>query len=304
MKFRTWLCAILALCLFATLTAAAEDEPLYIENEWDYVDGSMDVSGGIPEDATGGLARVREAGVLRVATEPYFAPQEFIDPSLEGQAQYVGADIELAKLIARRMGVELEIVPMDFADVLDAVAEGDCDLAISGLAYTPGRAALVELSKGYHYAGDDTGTGLMIREADADKIVDVKSLATRDLVAQSGSLQESLMAGNVEFYRQFLRVSSTQAVFDAVRSGRADAAAVDVENARVYIRNNPDCGLTLVEGVTFEQALQYAGDRVAAKKGELQMMYFVNGVIDEVLADGRYEDWFGEFEAYAARLGV
>ena len=303
MRFRIVTRVVLALCLCAAL-ATAEEATQYVENQWDYVDGSMDISEGIPEDALGALARIREAGKLRVATEPYYAPQEFIDPSLEGQAQYVGADMEFARRIAERMGVELEIVPMDFSEVLGAVAEGSCDLAISGLAYTPGRAAQVSLSKGYHFAEEDYSTGLMIRAEDAGKITGVKSLATRNIVAQSSSLQEALMAANVEYYRQFRRLSSMQEVFDAVQNGLADAAAVDVENARVYMETNPECGLMLVPDVGFAQEEQFAGDRVAAKKGELQILYFVNGVIDELLAEDQYEKWFVEYGAYAARLGL
>ena len=92
-----------------------EAESQYLENAWNFVDASMDVSAGIPADARGVLADIREAGVLRVATEPYFPPQEFIDPDLEGQDSYVGADMALARLIASRMGVALQIVPMDFS---------------------------------------------------------------------------------------------------------------------------------------------------------------------------------------------
>ena len=112
------------------------------------------------------------------------------------------------------------------------------------------------------------------------------------------------MAANVEYYRQFRRLSSMQEVFDAVQSGLADAAAVDVENARVYIETNPDCGLMLVPDLGFAQEEQYTGDRVAARKGELQLLYFVNGVIDELLSDGQYEKWFEEYGVYAARLGL
>lgn len=305
MKHRILIFALAALLLLFTLAAAAEEEePLYVENEWDYVDGSMVVFGGIPEDAEGRLEHIREAGVLRVATDPYFAPQEFIDPNLSGQDQYVGADMELAKRIAERMGVALEIVPMDFSEVLNAVADGDCDLTISGLAYTSARAGTVELSKGYYFTDASQGTGLLIREADREKIADVKDLAARNIVAQSGSLQETMMASGVEHYREFRRLNSVQAVYAAVRDGTSDAAAVDIENARVYIASDPDCGLMLVPGVVFSLEEQYAGDRVAAKKGELQLMYFVNGVIDEVVVAGEYDQWIEEYEAYAARLGV
>ena len=281
-----------------------EDEDLYVENNWNFVEESMDISGGIPENAVGRLEKIRQAGVLTVATEPYYAPQEFIDPSLKGQEQYVGADMELARLIARRMGVELEIVPLEFSDVLTDVADGKYDLAVSGLAYTPGRASSMELSKGYHVSDVEIANGLMIRESDRDLIRSTEDLADKDLVVQSLSLQEMLMAQNTPRYRQFRRVSTIQEVYDAVSGGEADAAVVDIENAGTYIQSHPDCGLYIIPGIGFQMDEQFKGDRIAAKKGEIQLMYFVNGVIDEILLDGSYEKWFGEYSDYAARLDL
>lgn len=290
------------LCLLMLAGAAAEGVPQYVENEWNFVENEMDVSQGIPEDAEGVLASIKEAGVLRVGTEPYFPPQEFIDPARSGQDCYVGSDMEMARYIAQRMGVALEIIPMEFTHVLDAVADGECDLVISALAYTPERADKVTLSKGYSYTGAEANLGILIRAADAAHIQSVDDLSGKNLVAQSGSLQEALLAQNVTVYREFRRLESVQGVYDAVSSGAADIGAVDIESAEMYIRNNPDCGLALAGNITFTLEPQFDGDRVAAKKGEYQLMYFVNGVIGELLATGRYRQWFNEYEAYAATL--
>ena len=296
--------ALVALLLAGGLAAFAEVDSPYVENQWNYVDGSLDVSNGIPEDAEGALARIRDAGVLTVATEPYYPPQEFIDPDFEGQEMYQGADMELARTIARRMGVELEIVPMDFSEVLNAVRDGRCDLAISGLSFTPSRAVMVEMSKGYNYAQDAAGSGLLIRVEDAGTIAGVADLAGRDIVAQSGSLQETLLAENVFNYHEFRRLGSVQEIYEALESGDADAAMMDVESSQGYIDSKPDCGLMLVPGVRFQLEEQFDGDRVAGKKGELQLIYFVNGVIDELLESDQYRAWFEAYGQRAAELGM
>lgn len=287
----------LLLAAFALLAAAASAEEVrqFVENEWNYVDGSMDVSNGIPENAGGRLGRIRASGVLTVATEPYFPPQEFIDETREGQAQFVGADMELARLIAQRMGVELEIVPMSFNEVLSSVAEGEYDLAVSALSFTAARAAVLEMSKGYYFSDEVASSGLLIREADAGAITAIEDLAERDIVAMSGSLQETMAAEAILFYRQFRRLNSDNDVYSAVVSGEADAGVVDLENARAYIARHPGCGLTIVPDVYFTLQPECRGDRVAAKKGELELMYFVNGVIDEVLESGQYDRWFKEY---------
>ena len=297
---------IFALLLIAAsvFAGALADGIVYTENEWNFVDASMDVSGGIPEDAAGALLRIRESGVLRVATEPYYPPQEFIDPALTDQAAYVGADMELARFIADQMGVTLEIVPMALSQVLPAVADGTCDLAISALAFVPARADLVELSKGYYFAEGDPGSGILIREGDRDVIQGVADLADRVIGAQSSSLQETLTAEHVLQYKEFQRFSSVQEVYAALQKGQVDAATVDIGPAQAYIQNNPGCGLMLVDGVSFALDAQFKGDRIAGRKGDLALMYYINGVLDLVLAQDLYTQWIGQAELRAAELGL
>ena len=313
MSVDRWIGRLVALALAALLAVAPalaesleEDDAnaQYIENAWNFVDVSLDVSAGIPVDAAGVLADIREAGVLRVATEPYFPPQEFIDPDLSGQESYVGADMALARLIAQRMGVALQIVPMNFSEVLNAVTDGTCDLAISALSYTPGRAAQVTFSKGYYYAGTRAGSGLMIRAADSGRITGVSSLEGRNIAAQSGSLQEAQMYENVFLYREFRRMNSVEALYNALMDGTVDAAMVDTQTGQAYIEGNPRCGLMMVPGVRFTLEAQYEGDRIAARKGEGELIAFVNGVIDEALASGQYMEWYAEATRRADALGL
>ena len=59
------------------------------------------------------LADVQKAGKLTVATSPDFPPFE----SLEG-GKVVGIEVDILELVAQELGVELEIVQMDFDSVL------------------------------------------------------------------------------------------------------------------------------------------------------------------------------------------
>ena len=300
---RLLFCLLFCALLISGAAGAARAET-YGENAFGFVDAVMDSRDGIPEDAEGRLARIREVGVLRVATEPYFAPQEYIDPSLSGQDRYIGADMELARMIAERMGVTLEIVPMKFTEVLPSLALGDCDLAISALAYTPGRAAQYTLSLGYHFSEDTESSGLLIRTEDREEIRTLEDLAGRDLVAQRGSLQESLLAEGVTDYRQFRRLVSVREVYLALQQGKADAAMVDRETARSYLESNPDCGLMLVENLGFGMAEECRGDRIAARKGENQLIAFVNDIIRDVVESGEYERWYRQHALNADWLGI
>lgn len=85
------------------------------------------------------LDKVLAAGKITNVCEPYFAPYEFIDNTKSGQEQFRGADMELARYIAKELGVELEIVPLEWSAVLTGVGAGKYDMAVAGMAYTPER---------------------------------------------------------------------------------------------------------------------------------------------------------------------
>ena len=300
--------ALAALCLLPVLLlsvsgvlvpAAARAGTAYVENEWNFVEASMDVSGGIPEDASGVLARIERNGVLRVATAVSLVPRVFRDP--EEPDQFAGSDIRLARCIADRMGVSLKIVPLDEIYILPSLLEDQCDLAIAVLSYTPARARSYTMSKAYFYPSDPMPVGLIVREENRDRIASLADLEDRILVAQSNSLPEALGAMQVTNYREFRRLSP-QGVFEAVSRGEADAGLVLVRSAETYIRLHPACGLALVEDLALSPERAVMGDRVAAKKGETQLIGFVNGVIDGLLTADAYEDWLEEAREHASEL--
>ena len=82
-----------------------------------------------------GIEAIKSKGKLVVALNPDFAPFEY-QKVVDGKNQIVGSDIELAKAIATELGVELELSPMSFDNVLASGHAGNADLAISGVCKT------------------------------------------------------------------------------------------------------------------------------------------------------------------------
>ena len=122
---------------------------------------------------------------MTVATEPYFAPNEFIDPTKTGDEMYVGSDIEFAKYIGEKLGVEVKIVPLEFTEVLTSVQQGKYDIAISrtflygrqGRGYEPFKILLqIRGQQGLRYGSEKirrrqihNGGKLRRRNADCSK---------------------------------------------------------------------------------------------------------------------------------------
>ena len=250
------------------------------------------------------LDEIRAEGVLQVATEPYFAPNEFIDSSKSGQEQYVGSDIELAKAIADEIGVELEIIPLEFSAVLASVTSGKYDLAISALAWTPEREERMEMSIGYHFSDDSLYT-VLVREEDAASFTSIDDLKGKKVVVQSGSLQEQLLkdAMDVGELDELLFVSATTDGYLMVSEGKADACVCAGVNGSLYAEANGGLA-TIPDAINFPVSEEYEGTRVGGPKGETELMEVVNAVIAELNESGQYGEWYDEYSAYAASLGL
>lgn len=252
------------------------------------------------------LEDILQRGYIEVATEPYFAPNEFIDPTKTGEEAYVGSDIELAKYIADELGVELRLKPMDFTSVLGSITSGKFDLAISALAYTPGRAETMNMSKGYYFGSEDPqkSYGILIREEDYDEIKEIADLADKKIVAQNGSLQEMFIKEQVPAYGDYTAVSSTNDAFLMVQTGRADAMAAALKMAELYLESNPESGLMILPDFYFTADENTQGTRIGIPKGEDELTARIDEIIDEVLEQDLYNQWYNEYREYAKGLGL
>lgn len=252
------------------------------------------------------LEDILERGYIEVATEPAFAPNEFIDPTRTGDDKYVGSDIELAKYIANELGVELRLKPMDFTSVLGSMTSGKYDLAISALAYTPSRAETMNLSKGYYFGSEDPqkAYGILIRKGDANKIKTIDDLADKVVAAQNGSLQEMFVREQIPKYKEYNPVSSTNDAFLMVQNDRADAMAAALKMVELYLEANPESGLMILPDFYFTVDKDTQGTRIGIPKGEDELTDRINEIIDDVLEQDLYNRWYEEYKEYAVKLGL
>ena len=95
------------------------------------------------------LKKIKKSGELVVGTSADYPPLEFT-ASENGKTKYVGVDIELAKDIAKDLGVKLVIKNMSFDSLLVALETGKVDMVISAMTPTPERKQSVAFSKIYY----------------------------------------------------------------------------------------------------------------------------------------------------------
>ena len=247
------------------------------------------------------LAQIKEKGYIELCTEPYFAPFEYIDPTKTGDEQYQGMDLEVAKYIADKIGVDLKITALDFTAVLAGVADGKYDFAISAIAYSPERAEAMRLSDVYY--ATDTGYGFIVRSEDAGKYTDIDSLKDAVVITQSGSVQEALYNQYVNgACKEFKLVANMTDGYLAVSEGKADVCICSTASASLYAQANG--GLDIPD-FRFEVDPNMNGVCVAMPtEGTESLAELVNQCIAELNDSGKPEEWYSQYEAAAAELGI
>lgn len=243
------------------------------------------------------LEKILESGKLVLATSPDFAPLEFEDLS-SGEAQYVGSDIELAKYIAEKLGVELEISAMDFSAVQAAIPSGQADIAISGFARTEERAQNMELSTPFNIT-EDGGQTVLVLKGEGANYTTADDFSGLQIGAQNGSLQYNLVSSQLPEDVEIVPVGSLNDGVLMLETGKIDALASDLSNAELLLESHDG-----IETTDFMFEYSSEGNVAAVKKGETELIEAVNEIIDEVNELGLYDQWKDEATELAKSLGL
>src|SRR3712207_1713570 len=121
------------------------------------------------------LKKIKQKGNLVVGTSADYPPYEFIT-KVNGQTKIVGFEMEMAKQIAKDLGVKLVVKNMQFDSLLVALETGKIDVIISGMSPTAERKKSVAFSKIYY-----TGAPyLVINKTDMAKYDSINDLKDKD----------------------------------------------------------------------------------------------------------------------------
>jgi polar amino acid transport system substrate-binding protein len=88
-------------------------------------------------------------GVLKLGTSAVTEPFSFLD----GSQKIVGFDIELARYVAQKLDMKLEVVNMDFGAMIPALTTGKVDMIGACITITDERAKMVLFSEPYYSGG-------------------------------------------------------------------------------------------------------------------------------------------------------
>ena len=245
--------------------------------------------------SNGVLDEIKASGELHITLSPDFAPMEFIDSSKDGQEQYVGLDVFLAKYIADYIGVKLVIEPMSFDACQTAVYTASVPMSVSGYVWTEERAESYEISD-YYYDGDNKiEPVILIRTADAEKYTSSEDFNGVDIGAQNASLQMQLVTSQLPDANPVAVGDVGTGVLE-LQNGSIEALAVAKGNAEIIMDAHPDLVLCPWEFTITEETEAFV---ILITKGETALLNVVNEALAKAYSEGMYGAWHDEAVALA-----
>ncbi len=228
------------------------------------------------------LTRIKKAGVLKVGSDTTYPPFEWIDTKT-GKAQ--GFDVDLANLIAKKLGVKAEIITTDWGGIIPALNSGKFDVIISAMTITDARKKKIDFSIPYY----DSGQIIAVRK-DNNTIKGPNDLSGKTVGVQTGTTGEEA-AKKIPGVK-IKEYPDIQYAFADLEKGRIDAVVNDFPVSAFYAKGHPDVKLV---GKLF--TIEHYG--IAFRKSdEKDLENAINKILKEIKSDGEYdqiyEKWFGK----------
>ena len=233
------------------------------------------LNGGAPERPA--LSRIVSRGRLLVGSTGDYPPLTWRDP---GTGQWEGFGIEVAERIASEMGVRAEFVktswPTLSADV--QAAEPAFDLAVGGITVTAARKETMAMSDGYLA----NGKTILCRTEDVARFRSISDIDRADVrvMVNPGGLNEAFARAKLP--RASVSVHARNEEIPAlVADGRADVMIAEIVEAPWYVRRDPRLAAPLLD-----KPFTRGEIGVLMRKGQDDLLAFVNGVLARMAADG------------------
>jgi polar amino acid transport system substrate-binding protein len=161
--------------------------------------------------------------VLRWAGDPE-GGAPFVEADPTDPNRLVGFDVEIAELIARRLGRTPRFVLVAFASLDQSIARGDADIALSGIEDTRARRALLSSTIPYY----EFREVLAVRNEDASRIHGLSDLRGRKVATLGGTIAyEILLGAEREFGLQPVSYDDDVHPYQDLVLGRVDAVLLD-----------------------------------------------------------------------------
>ena len=216
-------------------------------------------------------------GKLTMVTSPDFAPYEFYALDAEGNPTLAGFDIALGNYIADYLGLELEVVTLDFNGTITELGAGKADIGMAGYSPDPDRENAMNFSDIYYTGGQ--AFVCHVDNASAFASLEDANKAEYQIGAQIGSIQADLAKEHTPD-ADIVELAKVTNIIAEVVGGKLDGAFIEKVVAETYAKSYPE--LCVVLDVPYDAE----GSVVGVNKNNPALLAAVNLAIQAALEDG------------------
>jgi glutamate transport system substrate-binding protein len=228
------------------------------------------------------LGKIQEAGEITIGVKYDVPPFGFQNPQNDS---IEGFDVDMGKAVAEKLGVEPKFIEAISDNRIPFLQDGTADLILSTMTINAERTQEIDFSDPYYVA-----SGRILAKTDSP-IKGLEDLAGKRVCTALGSTYEETIREQAP-KADLQLVDSYSECLELIQNGAVDAVSTD--------------DVILTGMIIQDDTLHLVGDELTTepygagmKKGETEMVEFVNGVFEEMKQDGRwqeiYDEWVGQY---------
>ncbi len=227
------------------------------------------------------LDTITKTKTIRIAVPTDYPPYGFVGPDMKPQ----GLDIAMAELIAAKLGVKVELLPVTSANRIPYLQTKKADLVISSLGKNPEREKVISFSAAY---------APFYQAVFAPKSLSIKSfadLAGKTVAVTRGAMEDQELGKVAPSSLEFKRFEDNNATIAAFAAGQTQVLATSAAVAANLMQRNPSLN------IEYKLLLKDSPCYVGVAKGEDALLAKVNSIIAAAKQAGELEalskKWLG-----------
>ena len=222
---------------------------------------------GVSAEEGDRLDEIMERGYIIVGTEGTYSPNSYHDED----DNLVGFDVEVAALIAKYMGVDVQYMETEWASIFAALDAGQIDMVVNEVGYTDERAEKYDMSEPYAFS-----RRCILVEGDNEDIKSFEDLAGFTAANESTSIFGQMAQ---EYGAELDPVNAMAQSISEVLNGRADCTFND------YMKEHPEEDVKIVAYADPEPS-----SYVPVTKGNERLIAAINDALEQARESGEFAE--------------
>jgi polar amino acid transport system substrate-binding protein len=232
-----------------------------------------------PASAADLLDDIMQAKRIRISTDVAIPPSGMMDASMKP----TGSDVEVAQLLAKDWGLELEFIQTTGATRIPNVLTGKADIIISTLSVTAERAKVIDFTKRYATLQSDVGCLKSLN------VKDWPDLKDKTIGVSRGTTQDTTLSNMKDKELKIARYDDDATEVTAAVSGQVDCVGTSATIInQIGVKNPARIFESKIPLATFDLA-------IGLKKGEQRLMDKLNAWITENVKNGKLNAIYKKF---------